>query len=32
MLRGKSVVRDGELVGAQGAGRYVLRGKPDAAT
>ena len=27
MLRGKFVVRDGELVGAKGEGRYVTRGK-----
>ncbi|MGJ5068862.1 dihydropyrimidinase [Bradyrhizobium sp. SZCCHNRI1009] len=30
MLRGKFVVRDGELVGAKGDGRYVSRGKPGA--
>ena len=30
MLRGKFVVRDGQLVGAKGSGRYVTRGKPGA--
>jgi len=30
MLRGKFVVRDGELVGAKGDGRYVTRSKPGA--
>lgn len=28
MLRGKFVVRDGELMGGKGEGRYVTRGKP----
>ncbi|HEU0146139.1 MAG TPA: dihydropyrimidinase [Bradyrhizobium sp.] len=28
MLRGRFVVRDGELVGAKGQGRYVTRGNP----
>jgi dihydropyrimidinase len=28
MLRGRFVVRDGELVGAKGQGRYVTRGRP----
>jgi dihydropyrimidinase len=28
MVRGRFVVRDGKLVGAKGAGRYVSRGKP----
>jgi dihydropyrimidinase len=28
MLRGRFVVRDGKLVGRQGDGRYVSRGKP----
>jgi dihydropyrimidinase len=28
MLRGRFVVRDGKLVGSQGDGRYVSRGKP----
>jgi dihydropyrimidinase len=31
MLRGRFVVRDGELVGAKGQGRYVSRGKPGGA-
>ncbi|BAM87729.1 D-hydantoinase [Bradyrhizobium oligotrophicum S58] len=30
MLRGKFVVRDGQLLGAKGDGRYVTRGKPGA--
>ncbi|MGJ4892062.1 dihydropyrimidinase [Bradyrhizobium sp. HKCCYLRH3099] len=31
MLRGKFVIRNGELVGAKGNGRYVTRGKPGGA-